>query len=81
MRFMAESFGTEYTFVEVTTDDVPAKRQLWVAAAKPNQAITLVLAAVPEGWTAELAQGLTRTQLVGLDKLKVKPGDVRKLGK
>jgi len=78
---MAESFGTEYTFVEVTTDDVPAKKQLWVAAAKPSQAITLVLAVVPEGWTATLAQPLTRATLAGLDKLNVKPGDVRKLGR
>lgn len=78
---MAKSFGTEYTFVEVTTDDVPAKKQLWVAAAKPNQAITLVLAVIPEGWTAALAQHLTRTQLEGLDKLNVKPGEVRRLGK
>lgn len=78
---MAESFGTEYTFVEVTTDDVPARKQLWVAAAKPSQAITLVLAEVPEGWTAHIAEHLTRAQLTGLDKLNVKPGDVRRLGK
>jgi len=53
---MAESFGSEFTMVQVTADDWSAgrpKRQLWVAAAKPMQALTLVLAAVPEGWTAE----------------------------
>jgi hypothetical protein len=27
-------------------------RQLWVAAAKAEQAVTLVLCEVPEGWTA-----------------------------
>jgi hypothetical protein len=34
---MAESFGTEFTIVEVTTDDlaVDPNTQLWVAAAKP----------------------------------------------
>jgi hypothetical protein len=41
---MAESFGNEFTLVEVTTDDlVGAKTRLWVAAAKPSQAVTLVL--------------------------------------
>ncbi|RZN35615.1 hypothetical protein CWO90_03200 [Bradyrhizobium sp. Leo121] len=60
---MAESFGNEFTIVEVTTDDTAIRpsRQLWVAAAKPSQALTLVLTAVPEGWTVELATGrLTR---------------------
>jgi hypothetical protein len=39
-----ESFGNEFTLVEVTTDDlVGAKTRLWVAAAKPSQAVTLVL--------------------------------------
>jgi hypothetical protein len=36
---MAESFGSEFTVVEVTEDD-PGPRprtQLWVAAAKPEQ--------------------------------------------
>ena len=59
---MAESFGSEFTIVEVTPDDFARPhKQLWVAAAKSDQAITLVLTAVPEGWTAELATGrLTR---------------------
>ena len=52
---MAESFGSEFTIVEVTADAFARPhKQLWVAAAKPDQAITLVLTAVPEGWTAEL---------------------------
>ena len=34
--------------------DIP-KRQLWVAAAKPEQAITLVLCAIPVGWNAAIA--------------------------
>ena len=57
---MAESFGSEFTIVEVTGDDFGRRgKQLWIAAAKPDQAITLVLTAVPEGWTAELATGAT----------------------
>ena len=52
---MAESFGGEFTIVEVTADDAAfAEKQLWVALAKPSQALTLVLTAVPEGWTAEV---------------------------
>ena len=35
---MAESFGSEFTIVEVTADDWPAPiKQLWVAAAKPTK--------------------------------------------
>ncbi|MGY3610007.1 MULTISPECIES: hypothetical protein [unclassified Bradyrhizobium] len=79
---MAESFGTEFTIVEATGDDAVTRpsRQLWVVAAKPSQALTLVLTAVPEGWTAELATGhLTRQQLKELQNLHLKPGEVHKL--
>ena len=77
---MAESFGSEFTIVEVTGDDFGRRQQLWIAAAKPDQAITLVLTAVPEGWTAELATGrLTRQQLGALKRLRLKPGEVREL--
>jgi NAD(P)-dependent dehydrogenase (short-subunit alcohol dehydrogenase family) len=50
---MGESFGNSFTLVEVTSDDAshPTK-QMWIAPAKPTQAMTLVLAQVPEGWTA-----------------------------
>ena len=51
---MAEAFGTEFTIVEVNPDDVESPTQMWVALAKPNQALTLVLAAVPTGWTARV---------------------------
>jgi hypothetical protein len=55
---MGQSFGDKFTLVEVLTDSFVGgfpKKQLWVAAAKPDQAITLVLCAVPVGWTAYLA--------------------------
>ena len=80
---MAESFGTELTIVEVTTDDlVRPETQLWVAAAKPNQAVTLVLTEVPEGWTANVATGhLTQQDLETLRTLNLKAGEVRKLTK
>ncbi|RZN14435.1 hypothetical protein [Bradyrhizobium sp. Leo121] len=79
---MAESFGNEFTIVEVTGDDTAIRptKQLWVAAAKPSQALTLVLTAIPEGWTAELAtRQLTRQQLKELQNLHLKPGEVHKL--
>jgi hypothetical protein len=80
---MAESFGNEFTIVQVTADDlVGPKKQLWVAAAKPSQALTLVLSAVPEGWTAQLAIGrLTPQQSKALLALQLQPGEVRKLTK
>lgn len=51
---MAESFGNSFTIVEVASDDAPPAKRIWLALAKPSQALTLVLAAVPEGWTAEI---------------------------
>jgi hypothetical protein len=79
---MAESFGTAFTIVQVTADVWSAgrpKHQVWVAAAKPNQAVTLVLAAVPEGWTAEIKIDLTQQQRLALEKLNLKPGEVCEL--
>ena len=80
---MAESFGTEFTLVEVTNDDLGTpKKELWGATAKQDQAVTLVLMVVPEGWTAHLANGhLTPEQLSALRNLKLAPGEVYKLTK
>lgn len=79
---MAESFGREFTIVEVITDSSvkgAPKRQLWIAAAKPEQAVTLVLCAVPEGWTATTTgERLTQEQEA---MLNLKPGEVRELTK
>jgi hypothetical protein len=79
---MAESFGNEFTLVEVVTDGavrgVP-RRQLWVAASKPDQAVTLVLSALPIGWTATVAaEHLTPEQGAILN---LQPGEVRELTK
>jgi hypothetical protein len=77
---MTESPVVEIQIVEVTTDglgrDLP-KKQLWAVSASPSDAETLVLAAVPEGWTAELFEhGLTPEQAA---LLELAPGDVRQL--
>jgi hypothetical protein len=74
VRNMGQSFGNQCNLVEVTTDSFIPKSQLWVAAAKPEQAVTLVLCAVPEG--ATIADG-------GLPKrraiLNLNPGEVREV--
>jgi hypothetical protein len=77
---MAQSFGSELTLVEVATDSLTAgirKKQLWVAAAKPDQAVTLVLCAVPTGWTATIADGRLTPEQGAI--LNLKPGEVREL--
>jgi hypothetical protein len=77
---MAESFGNNFTVVEVTGDDT--KTQIWIALAKPSQALTLVLAAVPEGWTAEVLNvALTAEQRRTFGELNLEPGDVHRLDK
>ncbi|MBR0883070.1 hypothetical protein ABIF65_004286 [Bradyrhizobium japonicum] len=77
---MAESFGNSFTVVEVTADDTTT--QIWIALAKPSQALTLVLAAVPEGWTAEVLDiALTAAQQRMFEQLNIQPGDVYRLTK
>ena len=79
---MAESFGNAFTIVQITADVWSAgrpKHQVWVAAAKPNQAVTLIFVAVPEGWTAEIKTDLTQLQRSVLEKLNLKPGEVCEL--
>jgi hypothetical protein len=61
LRPGAQSFGGDFQLVEVTTDEFFAggpKKQVWIAPAKPEQAIALVLAKVPEGWTATLSDAV-----------------------
>jgi hypothetical protein len=74
---MAESFGNAFTIVEVTSAEASEPtRQIWLALAKPSQALTLVLAAVPEGWKAEIVPAfLTEKQ----QRVSLKPGDVYRL--
>ena len=70
----------EIHVVEVSTDDLVRglpKKQLWLAAAPRDQAVHLVLAAIPDGWSAQVADGyLTRKEV---ELLKMSPGEVRQL--
>ncbi|UVO26957.1 hypothetical protein [Bradyrhizobium arachidis] len=73
---MAESFGGDYTIVEVTAGDGSAA-ELWIALAKPKQARTLVLAQAPEGASAEVYAGsITDEHRQLFRRLNLKPGDV-----
>jgi hypothetical protein len=74
---MGQSFGNQFTLVEVVTDS--SERQLWVVAARPDLAVILVLCAVPEGWTADTTgEIMSPEQAAGLN---LKPGEVRELAK
>jgi hypothetical protein len=68
-----ESFGNQITLVEVTTDSFIPSSQLWVAAAKPDQAVTLVLCAVPVGWTAAITDERLPKRAANLN---LRPGEV-----
>jgi hypothetical protein len=79
---MGQSFGSGIQLVEVTTDDLvrgEPKKQVWVAAARPELAVALVLAAVPEGWSAALSDVQLKPEEIAV--LKMQPGDVRELTK
>ncbi|MCA1501671.1 hypothetical protein [Bradyrhizobium sp. NBAIM14] len=76
---MGESFGDEFTVVEVTSDP-GAATEIWLARAKPSQAVTLVLAAVPEGWTAQVLPAvLSEKQQETFEEVNLEPGEVCKL--
>jgi hypothetical protein len=77
---MTQFFDGDFQVVEVSTDEfvrgIP-KKQIWIAATTRERAITLVLAQVPEGWTAVLSDTHLRPEEAAL--LKMQPGDVREL--
>ncbi|WP_065756974.1 hypothetical protein [Bradyrhizobium paxllaeri] len=57
-------------------------KQVWLALAKPSQAVTLVLAHVPEGWTAEVVPAvLTERQLRLFREVSLKPGEIYRITK
>jgi hypothetical protein len=72
---MADTPALKGHLVRVTTDD--REHQLWVAATPREDAITQVLNAVPEGWTAALLSN--RLKPAELEVLNLKPGEVREL--
>jgi hypothetical protein len=80
IQAMSETFTFGIQLVEVTTDSFVRGRpnkQLWVAAAAREDAVTLVLNAIPEGWAAALSGFRLKPEELAL--LKMRPGDVREL--
>ena len=74
---MGQAFKSDVQVVEVRTDDYVrgvARCEYWAAAAAPEQALMLVLAALPGGWTAALSD-VPAHEILG--DLKLEPGDVR----
>jgi len=61
--------------VRVTTDD--REHQLWAAACPQDEAVELVLNAVPEGWTAALLPN--RLKPTEIEALNMKTGEVREI--
>jgi len=73
---MVSSSTTGIYLVRVLTDDRINK--VWVAAgSSPEDAVSLVLNAIPEGWSASPAQEqLTPAEMEGLD---LKQGEVHEI--
>jgi hypothetical protein len=72
---MTENYADEVCLVRVLTDE--REQQVWMAAAGKDYAVSLVLDAVPEGWSASLiAEKLTPQEIASL---KLRPGDTRRL--
>jgi hypothetical protein len=75
VRFLGDALMEE---IAARLAGIP-KKLLWAAAAKPDQAVTLVLCAVPVGWTATIADGRLTPEQEAIPNLK--PGEVRELTK
>lgn len=73
---MANLPAVEAHLVRVTTDDRDIR--VWVVATPQVEAVTAVLNAIPEGWSACLFPNKLRA--VEIEALNLKPGEVRELG-
>jgi hypothetical protein len=72
---MAKVPEKDIHLVRVTTDE--REHQLWVTAGARTKAVTQVLNAVPEGWTAALLPNRLKPEEVKV--LNLRPGEVREL--
>jgi hypothetical protein len=64
---------TQVNLVQVTPDN--RRRRVWMVAAPREEAVSLVLDAIPEGWTASLLP----LRSVGASRLNMQRGDLREL--
>lgn len=70
-----EANANEVCLVRVLTDE--REPQVWIIGATEDCAVSLVLDAVPEGWSASLiAEKLTPREITSL---RLRPGDIRQL--
>jgi hypothetical protein len=79
---MGQSFGNGIHLVEVTTDDLFSRCSKEPALGRCGQTRSgrrVGLEAVPEGWSAALADGQIKPEEAAV--LKMQPGDVRELTK
>jgi hypothetical protein len=77
---MGQEWKTDIQIVEVRTDDYVrglARKEYWAAAAAPEQALMLVLAGVPDGWTVALSESPARNLPAGFT---LAPGETRWVG-
>jgi len=73
---MARSIKTDIYLVRVLTDD--RTNRLWVAAgSSPEDAVTLVLNAIPEGWSASPA--LEQLTPAEAERLNLRQGEVHEM--
>lgn len=71
-----DATAVEVHLVRVLTDN--REQQVWIVAAAEDSALSLVLDAVPDGWSASLmAETLTPQEIASL---QLQPGDIRQLG-
>jgi hypothetical protein len=74
---MAQSFVGGFQLVEVTTDELVRGLPKKLFGSPLRRASALVLAEVPEGWSAALLDIQLEPEEAAL--LKMRPGDVREL--
>ncbi|MGY8637048.1 hypothetical protein RAD15_31720 [Bradyrhizobium sp. 14AA] len=71
----AANDNSDVHLVRVTTDD--RKHQIWVAATPREEAVSQVLNAIPEGWTAALLSNRLGRQEA--EALNLRRGEVREI--
>ena len=74
---MAEAQPGGVYLVQVITDD--REHQIWAVAAPPEEAVDLVLEAIPEGWAVSLLTSRLKPQ--ELEALNLRAVEVRKITK
>ena len=75
MSDRSQANANEVCLVRVLTDE--RMHQVWMVAAAEDRAVSLVLDAVPEGWSASLIDEKLTPQEIGC--LRLRPVEIRRL--